>query len=52
MSDRIHTVDGLDLHNPDGDRYFRVSEDLKLRYRTAGHGETALIFVPGWTMSC
>lgn len=34
------------------DRYVNISEELTVRYRTAGYGSTAVIFIPGWTMSC
>lgn len=34
------------------DCFFKISDELTLRYRTTGTGEVAVVFVPGWTMSC
>lgn len=33
------------------DDYVKVSDDLTIHYQTAGSGDIAIIFVPGWTMS-
>ena len=36
----------------DEDLYHRLSPDLTVRYRRSGRGDVAVIFIPGWTMSC
>lgn len=33
------------------DGYLKLSDDLTIHYQSAGHGQTAVIFVPGWTMT-
>ena len=33
------------------DGYVRVDEELVIHYQTAGSGQTAIVFVPGWVMS-
>jgi len=33
-------------------KYVQISDDVRIRYRTAGNGTQVILLVPGWTMSC
>ncbi len=33
------------------DAYAKISDDFTMHYRMSGSGETAIIFIPGWTMT-